>query len=114
MLKFLVLLLANGATVIILANILPNHVAYETHQAVAIFAVILGLLNVFIRPILHLITLPLTCVTLGIFALIVNVAVFWIAAWLSTDIDISYFGAFVGSIVAGVLNGALTTSLKDR
>jgi len=113
--KILVYLVVNAATLVILSRIIPNEVNYNGHNApVVIFAVVLTLLNVLVKPVLKLITLPLSCLTFGLFALVVNAFVFYVGARFVTGITISYLGALVGAIVAGLLNGALSRILKDR
>ncbi len=93
---------------VIIAAILPNQVSYDDYTTVAIFALVLTVLNLSVRPILKLITLPLTCLTFGLFALVVNGVVFYVGARLVSGITITYLGALVGAIIAGLINGALT------
>jgi putative membrane protein len=113
--KILIYLVANAATLVILSRAIPNEVNYNGHDAtVVIFAVVLTLLNVLVKPVLKLITLPLSCLTLGLFALVVNAFVFYVGARFVTGITISYLGALVGAVVASLLNGALNGVLKDR
>lgn len=106
--RFLAHLIANGLAVIVLAKLIPDHVAYRSYGAVVVFAIVLGLLNAFIRPVLRLITLPLTCLTFGLFAIVVNAVVFYAAAWFSTGVEITYLGALAGTIVVSVLSGVIT------
>ena len=58
-------------------------VAYESRTAIFVFALLLGLINATIKPVLQLLTLPLTCLTFGLFALLLNAGLFAIAAWLT-------------------------------
>jgi putative membrane protein len=71
-----------------------------------IFAVILGLLNAFLRPILLLLTLPLTLLTLGLFTFVVNALVFWVASlFLQDSVKVEGFGgAFVGALTVSVVS----------
>ena len=112
--KIVIYLVVNAATLVILAQLIPGEVNYNDHQTVAVFAVVLTLLNLLVTPVLKLITLPLSCLTLGLFALVVNAVVFYVGARFVTGITITYLGAFVGAIVAGLLNGALNGVLRDR
>lgn len=114
LLRLLAHLIANGVTVILLAALMPSQVSYADDRAVVVFAIVLALLNLILRPILQVIAFPLTCLTLGIFSLIVNAAVFHLASRLSEDVTISYLGAFIGAIVAGVLNSALSNAFADQ
>ena len=111
---FIVHLIGNGLALVVLSEVLPGQVSYQRLEAVAIFALILGLLNALVRPVLQILALPLTCLTLGLFALILNAALFYLAARLSFGIDITYLGALAGTIVASLLNGVLSDLLRDR
>ncbi len=97
-----------------MAAILPHQVTYDNYTTVAIFAVVLTVLNALVRPILKLITLPLTCLTFGLFALVVNGVVFYVGARLVSGITITYLGALIGAIIAGLINGALTRAFETR
>ncbi len=112
--KLILYLIANGATLVILAKILPHQVSYNDYATVAIFAVVLMLLNALVRPILKLVTLPLTCLTLGLFALVVNGFVFYVGGRLVSGISMTFLGALVGAIIAGILNGALSRAFVGR
>jgi putative membrane protein len=105
-------LIANGLTLVILANVIPSQVSYADNETLVLFAIVLTLLNLLVRPLLQLVTLPLTCLTLGLFSLVVNAVVFYWGASLVHTIHMTFFGAFVGAIVAGVLNSLVTNALK--
>jgi putative membrane protein len=85
-------------------------------------AVIFSLVNTFIRPILRLITLPITAVTLGLFLIVINALMLLLTGWISDQLDLGFMvngfvpallGAIVISIVSWVLSlivGAITPS----
>ncbi|RPJ77520.1 MAG: phage holin family protein [Desulfobacteraceae bacterium] len=80
--------------------------------AASLVALLLGLLNATLRPILLLLTLPLTLVTLGAFALVINGAMLALAAAFVEGVHLAGFGsavlgAIVISLVAGLVNWAL-------
>lgn len=87
---------------------------------VLILALFLALINMSIKPILQLLSLPVTVITLGIFYIVVNTLMLYIAAWLANALfgvgfEIATFGsafvaAIVISIVSVILNGILGTS----
>jgi len=69
----------------------------------AIFAGVLALLNTFVRPILVFLSIPLTCLTMGLFVLVINTAMFALAAYF-TDVEVSGFlGAFIGALAVSVV-----------
>ena len=79
--------------------------------AIAIFAAILALINMSIKPILQILSFPISLITLGIFYLVVNTFMLYLAAWVSnglfnTGFIIETFGsAFVASIVVSIVSG---------
>jgi putative membrane protein len=85
-------------------------------------AVIFSLVNTFIRPILRIITLPITAVTLGLFLIVINALMLLLTGWISDQLDLGFMvnglvpallGAIVISIVSWVLSlivGAITPS----
>lgn len=107
MLRLLVHLVANGLALVLLAQVLPEQVSYATNESIVIFAIILGLFNAVLRPLLKLITLPLSCLTLGLFAFVVNAVVFYLAARFSVGVEMTALGALIGSIAVTILTGLL-------
>jgi len=82
-----------------------------TAQLVAAF--VIGLLNLFIRPILVLLTLPVTVLTLGLFLFIINALMFWWAASVLDDFQVNGFGAaLVGSLIYSGLGLVIDLALE--
>lgn len=84
----------------------------QTVGAVLIAALVLGLVNAVIRPIMVVLTLPLTVLTLGLFLLVVNALAVGIVAAL-TPLNVTGFGgAIVGALVLTVISTLLSTFVK--
>lgn len=76
-------------------------------------ALLFGLVNAVIGPLLHLLSLPLTVLTLGLFALVVNAGLLAITAGLSSRLDVGgFFGTLVGALVISVVSAALQLLLR--
>jgi len=89
-------------------------IAVESWVTALVFAVVLGLLNALVRPILLLITCPFNVLTLGLFTFVVNAVVFWLAAELVPGLDVNGFtGAFVGSLVVTVCTAIVDRLLEE-
>ena len=58
-----------------------------------------------VRPVLKLLTLPLNCLTFGLFSFVINAALFWAAGQFTGAYQVSFIGALVGSIVMAIING---------
>lgn len=67
-------------------------------------ALILAAVNMFIKPIVSIISLPATILTLGLFTIVINGLMVYLALWLSPGLEISFSGAIVASIVIGIVN----------
>ncbi len=108
-------LLANAAAVLTVGSISEQRlVAYESRSAIFVFALVVGVINATIRPVLRLLTLPLTCLTFGLFSLVLNAGLFGLAAWLTPGMDMTTSGAVVGAIVASIFSGIIFSVLDER
>ncbi|OUO89740.1 hypothetical protein B5F40_09420 [Gordonibacter sp. An230] len=85
----------------------------EAWAAIAVFGLILSLINISVKPVMQVLSLPITVITLGIFYLVVNTFMLYVAAWLANGIFqvgivIATFGsAFIASIVISIVSGIM-------
>jgi len=85
--------------------LIPGLVTYQDWQSAAVFAVLLAFLNAYIRPILILLTLPVGCLTLGLFTLVINAFLFWVATAIFTGVEVSGFvGAFIAALLVSLVS----------
>ncbi|RTZ45690.1 phage holin family protein [Candidimonas sp. SYP-B2681] len=101
----------NAVALLVVAYILPG-ITVASFGSALIAALVLGLLNTLVKPLLVLLTLPITIVTLGLFLLVLNALVFWFAGSVLKGFQVSGFwwallGAFIYSIVSGLLSRLL-------
>jgi putative membrane protein len=89
-------------------------IGYDDRTSVLIFALVLGAINAYIRPVIQLLALPLSCLTFGLFSVVINAALFGLAAWLVPGVTVSVAGAIVGAIITGVLSGIIFSILDER
>lgn len=104
----------NAVALLVVAYLLPG-ITVSSFGAALVAALVLGLLNTVIKPLLILLTLPLTIVTLGLFLLVLNALVFWLAGSILKGFQVDGFwwaviGAIVYSIVSTFLSGLLAGS----
>ena len=76
--KLIIRILLSALAVVILSNILPG-VGVDSYTTAIIVAIVLGLLNLIVKPILVILTLPITILTLGLFLLIINALIILLA-----------------------------------
>ncbi|MFT0545026.1 phage holin family protein [Allopusillimonas ginsengisoli] len=111
--ELLLVWLLNAVALLIVAYILPG-INVASFGSALIAALVLGLLNTLVKPVLILLTLPITIVTLGLFLLVLNALVFWFAGSVLKGFQVSGFwwamlGAFVYSIVSSLLSRLLAS-----
>ncbi|MEM9655815.1 MAG: phage holin family protein, partial [Actinomycetota bacterium] len=81
---------------------------------VLIVAAVFGLVNAFLKPITHLIALPITVLTLGLFTLVINAAMLQITDALTSGLNVDGFWTSVGGgLVISIVSWALSTFLPD-
>jgi len=93
------------AIALVLTTRVVGGVHVETGFPLAIAALALGVVNAFVRPVLSILTFPITFLTLGLFYLVVNGVCFALAAWLTPGFRLDSFGsAVLGALVLGVIS----------
>lgn len=111
LLRLLVLAGAIGLTTWLLPDVTVSG-GFFTYLWIAL---IFALVNAVLGPILHLISLPLTVITLGLFALVVNAALLGITAALSDDLSIDgFWTAVLAAILISIFSAALNLFVPDR
>jgi putative membrane protein len=96
------------------AHLVPG-IAVDSLAPLVLAALVLGLVNAFVRPLLVILTLPITILTLGLFYLVVNGAAFALAAALVPGFGVSSFGsAIIGALLVGLVSSILGWLLRPR
>lgn len=105
-------LIINAVAFYLIATYLPGfHV--DSFGAALIAALIFGVINAIIRPIVLLVTLPLTLVTLGLFIVIINALMFWLTAAIAPGFKVDGFGAaLLGAIIMMVVSFVVSHVFK--
>lgn len=109
--RLIVLWLLNAVALLAVAYLLPAiHVA--SLGAAMLAALLLGLVNAVLRPLLLLLTLPVTLLTLGLFIFVINGLMFWLAGSLIEGFSVSgFWPAVLGSLLYSVISWALSSLL---
>jgi putative membrane protein len=95
--------LLNAGALLLVAYLYPG-VQVNDFVAALIAALVLGLVNAVVRPLLVLLTLPVTLLTLGLFLFVINALLFWLVAELVKGFAVSGFGgALIGSILYSLI-----------
>jgi putative membrane protein len=112
--SFLIHWMVTGIALAVTAHFVPGIVVTST-AGLVVGALVLGLVNAFVRPVLVVLTLPITVLTIGLFYLVVNGVAFALAAGLVPGFAVASFGSAVGgalvvSVVSFLLNWLLRPS----
>ena len=104
----LLIWLINAGTLAVLPYVLPG-IGIDSFATALVTALLLGLANTVIRPILILLTLPVTLLTLGLFIFVINALVFWMVASLVSGFQVEgFWAAFWGAIAFSVISTLLS------
>jgi putative membrane protein len=111
--ELILIWILNAVALLVVAYILPG-ITVASFGSALIAALVLGLLNALVKPVLILLTLPITVVTLGLFLLVLNALVFWFAGSILKGFQVNGFwwaliGAVIYSLVSGLLSGLLAS-----
>jgi putative membrane protein len=113
MMKLLAKWLLSAAALLLVAYVY-NGVEVKTFGAAMIAALIIGLFNTVVRPILVVLTLPVTVVTLGLFLFVINALMFWAAASVLDGFHVQGFvAALIGSLLYTLLGVVIESALES-
>ncbi len=101
----------NAVALLVVADVLPGIVVASFGSAL-LAALVLGLINMLVKPVLILLTLPITVVTLGLFLLVLNALMFWLAGSMLKGFQVNGFwwavgGAILYSLISGFLSNLI-------
>ena len=110
--RFIFRLLINVVAILIIAHIAPGLIRVDGFLAALIAAVVLGIVNTIIRPILVILTFPLTLLTFGLFLLVINALMLWLVSALLSGFHVNgFWGALFGSILISIVSWLLSKFL---
>lgn len=107
MIRIIAYAVATMVATIAVGTVFEDLLAFDSAEAVVIFGLIAGVINAVIKPVVNLLTLPITCLTFGPFALVVNMALFKGGAEIAPGVEVSWLGALIGSILASLASGLI-------
>ena len=132
--SFLLRVLVNALAIWVAAWILPgmgiaadpsvvSAVGGETAASVLAYlfvGLVFGVVNAVVRPVLSILSLPITCLTLGLFAIVVNAAMLWLTSWLSSftplrlELDSFLWTAVLATLIIGVVSLLIGWLVPER
>ena len=110
--KLLVRWLLLAAALLLVAHLYPG-VQVASFGAAMVAALVLGLFNTLVRPLLVLLTLPVTLITLGLFLFVINALMFWSAAGVLDGLHVNGFGAaLIGSLIYSLCGMVIDVAME--
>lgn len=107
MVRILAYALAAIVAALATATISRNWFSFDSTESVMIFGAVMGVINAFIRPVVKLISLPITCLTFGLFAFVINAGLFALGGSIVPGVEVNMWGAVIGSLIASVAAGIM-------
>ncbi len=112
--RLLLLWVLNAVALLAVTYLLPS-IQVSGFGTALLAALVLGFINTLVRPVLALLTLPITMLTLGIFYLVLNGLLFWLASAFIPGFQVNGFAsAFVGAILYGVIAWVLSALIPNK
>ena len=116
--RFIVRLLINAAALWVAIRFVPGIRFAGDEITLLLVALVFGLLNAIIRPILILLSLPILILTLGLFTFVLNALMLWLTSWLSAKLGLGFhvdgfWPAFLGALVVTVVSAVLSLLVRD-
>lgn len=118
--KLLIRWAITGVSLFVAAWLLPGiHVTEGGWTVYAVMAVILGLINALVRPVLKFLSCPLIILTLGLFSLVINGLMLFLASyiaqtWFQVSFEVAGFvPAFLGALIVSIVSAILSALVKD-
>ena len=112
--QFLLTWLITAISLVITAYLIPG-ILIKGFVVAAIAALVMGFINAIVRPILILLTLPLTLLTLGLFLFVVNAISFSLVSYFTPGFSInSFWDALFGSIILSIISSLLSQVLEAK
>jgi putative membrane protein len=117
--KLLLRLIINAAALYVATELVPDITVEGGWQVLLIVALIFGVINALIRPLLKLLTCPLVILTLGLFTFIINALLLLLTSWVAGQLGVEFYvanfmAAFWGGLVISVVSLVLSMFLSDK
>ncbi|MEX2356446.1 MAG: phage holin family protein [Thermaerobacterales bacterium] len=107
--RFLITVLVNGLALFIAAYLISG-VQFTDHVALLVAAAVLGLANALVKPILMMLALPLTIITLGLFTFVVDALLILLVGALVSGFTVTgFFAALLAALLVAVVNALVPT-----
>lgn len=105
--------IATIVATLVLGTISSRLISFDDASTVLLFGLVIGVLDAFIKPVVRVLSLPITCLTFGFFALVINVGLFYLGGRITPGMEIDIWGAIFGSILTSVAAGLMFSVVDE-
>lgn len=97
------------AVALFIISKLPTGVEIDSFNKALVSAIVFGILNALVRPVISVLAFPITIITFGLFAIVINAIIFGLAAWLVQGFRLRWgiWSALIGAVALGVINSLI-------
>jgi putative membrane protein len=114
MMQLVMRVVINAIALWVADAILPGLSVADSVGGLVLVAVVFGLVNAFIKPIVQALSCPLTLLTLGLFTLVINALMLMLTGWLTGGIETAgFFNALIGAIIVSIVSMVLSSVLVE-
>ncbi|MCC6607042.1 MAG: phage holin family protein [Anaerolineae bacterium] len=118
MIRFIIRLVVNAVAIWAAVQLVPGLNYVGTTTSLLIVALVFGVVNALVRPLLLLLTCPFIILTLGLFVLVVNTVMLSLTVWLSSVWDLGltstgFWATFLGALVISIVSSVINLLIKD-
>ena len=107
MIRIIAYALAAVVAALATATISGRYFSFDTEESVLLFGAVMGVINAFIKPIVSFLSIPISCITFGLFAFVINAALFALGAYIVPGVEVTWEGSVLGSIIASIASGIM-------
>jgi putative membrane protein len=112
-------LIANAAALWVASYFIDGIDYVGSWPGLVVVALVFGVVNAFIKPVLTVLSLPVQVLTLGLFTFVINALLLMLTGWLATSLGINFtvhgfLAAFLGALVVSIVSGLLSVFLTDE
>jgi putative membrane protein len=113
MIRIIAYALAAVVAALATATISERFFSFDTAESVLLFGIVMGVINAFIKPIVEFLSMPISCLTFGLFAFVINAGLFALGAFIVPGIEVTWVGALIGSVIASIAGGVMFSVLDE-
>jgi putative membrane protein len=113
--QLIIRVVINAVALMVADFLLPGLSVSDSTGQLLLVAVVFGLVNAFIKPIVQMLSCPLTILTLGLFTLVINALMLMLTGWLTGGIETAGFGsALLGALIISIVSMVLSSVLVSK